>query len=282
MANLSVSDAMFWKRRLNAAVEKREVHRAIYDVSLQEWDFIQKAHKKIIREYIHDNTKVLDAGCGYGGLLEITPVVAFKYYGIDISPDFISHAQKKWRGHKFKVGDLRNLPFKDKEFDVAICRSVEGMVRENLGDGEWIKMERELTRVATQVLLLGYTDPTVFKIVTNWVFPDHSNEIQIEDTGRAIYRRGQAGTVELYDIFVKEEARRFGVATRLVKELFRQTLVSTIYGYCRATNSVALEFYKKLRAKLTEVPKFYNGVHDAFLFVLQKEVQDDNPTVPRS
>lgn len=282
MANLEVSDAMFWKKRLMGAIQKRQVHRAIYDVSLEEWDYIQKSHKQIIRNYIHEGTKVLDAGCGYGGLLEITPIVPFHYTGIDISPDLISHAKTKWRGHKFKIGDLRKLPYKDKEFDVAICRSVEGMVRENLGVTEWIKMENELTRVATQVILLGYTDPTIFKIVSNWVFPDHSNELIIEDTGRLVYRRGQAGTVEVYDIVVKEDARRFGIATRLINELFSQTLVDTLYGYCRATNTGAIEFYKSLEADMIPVPGFYNGVHDAFLFILRKEVINASQKIPRA
>lgn len=63
--------------------------------------------------------KFLDEGCGIGQYVTGARLLGFKTEGIDISP--ISVKIGKERGEKIVLGDMRNLPFKDSEFDVVIA-----------------------------------------------------------------------------------------------------------------------------------------------------------------
>jgi len=68
---------------------------------------------------------VLDAGCGPGTYGIILAQQGNKVIGIDISPEEVAAAKErsKQKGVDFSpiVGDLENLPFKDKSFDICFC-----------------------------------------------------------------------------------------------------------------------------------------------------------------
>jgi SAM-dependent methyltransferase len=70
---------------------------------------------------------ILDAGCGAGHyLLSLKRVLAgdFDYKGVDVTAQHVSAAQSAFAGQSnisFQIGDVRELPFKDKEFSVTIC-----------------------------------------------------------------------------------------------------------------------------------------------------------------
>ncbi len=73
-----------------------------------------------ILSYLNKNDKILDLACGYG---RITIPLAKKGYnieGIDITKDLIDYAKKKSK-IIFKVGDMRDLPYKNENFDKIIC-----------------------------------------------------------------------------------------------------------------------------------------------------------------
>lgn len=112
-----------------------------------------------MKEVLHG--RVLDAGCGYGR----SSVYFDDYVGVDFSPDFIAKAKSKYPGKTFIQGNLKELPFKDKEFDWAFCISIKKMIIDNLGEEEWSKMQKELSRVAKKVLILEYEDPEPFEVI---------------------------------------------------------------------------------------------------------------------
>lgn len=145
----------FWKWRLNEA-EKSRLYYSVYLTNEQDWKHIEDTHKGIMEPY--KDKKVLDAGCGYGRASEWFS----NYTGIDFSPDFIDKARELYPDKTFLKEDLKNLPFKDNEFDVAFCISIKEMIIGNLGEAEWEKMENELKRVAKKVILLEYTNPSQF------------------------------------------------------------------------------------------------------------------------
>ncbi len=147
-----VNKEEFWKWRLDEAKSSR-LYYSVYLTSDQDWESIEKAHREILAPY--KDKKVLDAGCGYGRSSEWFT----NYQGVDLSPDFISKAKELYPDKDFMVGRLENLPFKDDEFDVAFCISIKEMIVGNLGQDAWDKMEKELRRVAKEVLLLEYTNP---------------------------------------------------------------------------------------------------------------------------
>lgn len=147
-----IFDLGFWKERIEGAKKGRE-HYSVYVTHDADWDKINKVHKEIIGKEVKG--RVLDAGCGYGRTSEWLE----NYVGVDFSPDFIEIAKKKYPHKEFVVSDLRKLPFKDGEFDWAVCISIKEMVQSNMGNDEWVAMEKELLRVSKHVLILEYTSP---------------------------------------------------------------------------------------------------------------------------
>jgi ubiquinone/menaquinone biosynthesis C-methylase UbiE len=153
-----VNKLEFWKERIEYADKVKE-HFSVYITHENHWKHINDTHEKILKE--HATGKVLDAGCGYGRWSELFT----DYVGVDFSPDFINKAKSKYPSKEFIVGNLKELPFKDKEFDTAFCVSIKKMIQDNLGNKEWDLMEKELKRVAKKVLILEYETPEPFEII---------------------------------------------------------------------------------------------------------------------
>lgn len=150
-----VNKLEFWKERIdNSKVE----HHSVYITSGGDWEYLNNAHKEILSQC---KGRVLDAGCGYGRWSELFD----NYVGVDFSPDFIEIARKKYPNKEFVIADLKDLPFKDGEFDYAFCVSIRHMIIGNLGEEVWAKMESELKRVAKTVLLLEYTNPENYDVL---------------------------------------------------------------------------------------------------------------------
>lgn len=148
----------FWKNRIENA---QKDHYMVYVTGEQDWKRINQAHEDIFTNEIKELDHVLDAGCGYGRWSERF----INYTGVDFSPDFIQEAKKRYKNKQFLVANLKQLPFTDKQFDVAFCVSIKKMIEDNLGEEEWKHMERELSRVAKKVLLMEYEDPTPYAII---------------------------------------------------------------------------------------------------------------------
>lgn len=149
----------YWKRRLQSA-PPGQPHHAVFRCPLERWQRIEAAHRRLLARHVGPSDSVLDAGCGWGRLLDLMPPGwSGDYLGVDLSPDFIDLAKILHRGRHFAVGDLRDLSaFEGRAFDWAVLVSVRPMVRRNLGDGAWAQMEREVRRLARRVLYLEY-DP---------------------------------------------------------------------------------------------------------------------------
>lgn len=148
----------FWRYRIEEA-EKTRLHYSVYISNDALWKEIETAHKEILEPY--KDKYVLDAGCGYGRSSEWF----INYVGVDFSPDFIAKAQELYPDKNFIQADLKDLPFGDDEFDMAFCISIKEMIAANLGGEVWEKMEKELKRVAKEVLILEYTNPTNYDVL---------------------------------------------------------------------------------------------------------------------
>jgi SAM-dependent methyltransferase len=178
----AILNPRYWRLRLRAAPE-HSLHHAVFKCPLEHWQRIEEKHQRILEKWILPSDVLLDAGCGYGRLVELLPRVWEGWYvGIDLSPDLIQLAEERygpqpgrnWRWpnmgprytrpgtltlsrYRFAVGDLRRLAtIPDRMFDWAILVSIRPMVRRHLGDKEWEKMETELRRVARRLLFLEY------------------------------------------------------------------------------------------------------------------------------
>jgi len=149
----------FWKTRIKEAIDVGSLRHAVYRVPESMWLEVTDHHKMILAENIDPDSMVLDAGCGYGRaseFIDVNPEVGGGYMGVDISPDFIQFAGQLYPDKDFMVGDLTDLPFKDKTFDYAVCISVMIMVVQNLGWSKWEQIQNELLRVSRNIICLEY------------------------------------------------------------------------------------------------------------------------------
>lgn len=159
-----ILDTEYWRNRLEHSL-KGELHHAVFRCPLDRWKRIEEKHRQILAKHISPWDSILDAGCGWGRLLNLLqihtefddPMVVYR--GVDISPDFIELAKKHHPNRVFYVKDLRNLPLEWRQvFDWAVLISIRPMVIRNLGQGEWDNMEKELRRVARKLLYLEYDE----------------------------------------------------------------------------------------------------------------------------
>lgn len=99
---------------------------------------------EILAQFAKDGDSILDIGCGNGrlyqlfaglssdesqlsssrpkpqGRVEGSPIASsIKFFGVDISEKLIEIAKEKYPEGKFFVGDMVELPFEDKKFDVV-------------------------------------------------------------------------------------------------------------------------------------------------------------------
>jgi SAM-dependent methyltransferase len=69
-----------------------------------------------LKQYIKDNEKVLDVGCGNGRLIELFGNNRVDYIGVDFSEKLIEKAKEKYGNH-FQTADILSLPFSSDYFD---------------------------------------------------------------------------------------------------------------------------------------------------------------------
>lgn len=162
-----IGDPEFWRGRLKGMGSfSTDLYRSIYNVDPDCWVAIQKHHRAILNKLLLANTSILDVGCGYGALYDILPKDRnLQYRGIDVSPDLIELAKARNPGVPFILADARDLHFYGHHtFDFAICRSVRGMIRDNLGEVYWHDIYKEVMRVAKCLVVLEYGDLDTYTI----------------------------------------------------------------------------------------------------------------------
>jgi ubiquinone/menaquinone biosynthesis C-methylase UbiE len=155
----AIFDPLYWRRRLAAS---REIHQSVFRCTYDRWWRIEQQQQRVLAKHIQPGDCILDAGCGYGRLLDLLPANwKGEYLGIDLSPDMIREATVRYGDRPrcfFAVGDLRELPTGAGPFDWAILVSVRPMVIRNAGAEAWADMERELQRVSRRRLYLEYDE----------------------------------------------------------------------------------------------------------------------------
>ena len=76
---------------------------------------------KFLREYIKDNSQILDIGCGTGNFLNKLKKINknIGLFGIDESEKMIKIAQNKFKEINFTTANAKDLPFKDNSFNLT-------------------------------------------------------------------------------------------------------------------------------------------------------------------
>lgn len=157
-----VSTPAYWKDRLRTALLANQLHQSVFLCGSKKWEDIKSKHRQILKEYVSPEDKVLDAGCGYGRLIDLLENHPTENYrGIDISPDLIALAKVTYPNHLFSICSILNLNnffFPREYFDWAVLISVRPMIKRNLGDEVWQQMEQQLRLVAKRLLFLEYDE----------------------------------------------------------------------------------------------------------------------------
>lgn len=184
----------FWQERIFRAVATGvDLHNTVYVCHPDRWQEIQNSHHGVLRRFVTPTTKVLDAGCGYGGLFDVMPPC--DYTGIDFSQEFIEIARRRHpqAADRFTLGDMRDLSqFKTDEFDIAVCRSIKAMVSDYVGKRLWETIESQLCRVAKRLLILDYEEPENYFLPSSRV-PGNVAVACIPRTGSTMLWRALAG-----------------------------------------------------------------------------------------
>lgn len=82
-------------------------HTLIYsDPSLHRDKLIQ--YSTLLSLHVPPGATLLDVGCGFGALVPYLPPVS--YTGIDIVPEFINEARRRYPSQDFRLTDLSALP----------------------------------------------------------------------------------------------------------------------------------------------------------------------------
>jgi len=96
-------------------------------------------YRQLLVDIALEGRSILDIGCGMGDLVPFiyAQTDSFKYLGIDITPEFIEVAKKRYAGHDFKVFD----PFKEdlgRTFDVVVlCGAM------NANKKDWLENRKQ-------------------------------------------------------------------------------------------------------------------------------------------
>jgi ubiquinone/menaquinone biosynthesis C-methylase UbiE len=96
-----------WGQRMRDWADKQE------PVGRTDCDFILNALS------INPGIKLLDVGCGTGYFSKMAGNRGADVTGLDATPEFIEEAKKRVSTANFIVGEMEELPFADKSFDVV-------------------------------------------------------------------------------------------------------------------------------------------------------------------
>lgn len=111
-------------------LDREEEYIKMSKVEEQHWWYIS-LHSQVlayIKAYFTDSQiKILDAGCGTGGLIRYLQAHGYHHFsGFDISPTGIEFAKKKCQLPALQVGDLRSMDkyYAPNTFDVIVSNDV--------------------------------------------------------------------------------------------------------------------------------------------------------------
>lgn len=146
-----------WSNGNDWGVDKTEEYaQVLYKRAIGELPEMEssKATAKILSIWVKDGDSILDVGCGVGHYLRSLKnrlTCNFFYTGVDNSPLYIELAEKAYPGRdrvNFHKGDIYQLPFSQKSFDIVMANNVFLHLRS-------IEQPlRELHRVARKYVLI--------------------------------------------------------------------------------------------------------------------------------
>ncbi len=97
-------------------------------------------YRQLVTDIDIENCSILDAGCGMGDLLPylLSKTSNIDYLGVDVTPEFIEIARRRYEGYEFRVANPFEDDFGDK-YDVVISSGVM-----NSSSADWMNERKEM------------------------------------------------------------------------------------------------------------------------------------------
>ena len=151
-----VLDPAFWEQRIGEY--PGFIRSAMCHCTDEVWNYHKDRHTAALAAVIRPTDSLLDAGCGYGRLLDMLPQDWHgAYLGVDLSPGFIKVAAQTYPTREFRVADLRYaIAGISKKFDWAVGIGLQRMLLVNCGPEVWAQVESTLKAVSTNQLFLNF------------------------------------------------------------------------------------------------------------------------------
>ncbi len=157
---------------------KKKVTRRLIDLTKEGYDRIAEEFTgsrsyiwpvmKYLQKYVEQGSRILDVGCGNGRLFELFKNGNYEYTGMDISPEIIRLAKKKWLKEgevpDFVISDVTTeIPFRDHRFDVVFMIAVLNHIP---SEKQRIRALKNIYRVLSPRGLLLMTNFNLWKFST--------------------------------------------------------------------------------------------------------------------
>lgn len=158
-----ILEQAYWRERLAEAKVSGQLHHAVFICHKAKWDAIAAKHRQILDRYVHEDDYILDAGCGWGRLIDLLPARwRGQYLGVDLSFDFIDKARSLYpqRNILFVRTTLDDPIVKQYTFkyDLGVLVSIRSMILRHLGAEKWAAIEANLRACCQRLLYLEYDE----------------------------------------------------------------------------------------------------------------------------
>jgi len=87
-------------------------------------DYSDQPYLDKFLSYITSGTNILDLGCGTGRIASYYANNGYDVIGVDLSKKMLEIARKKHPNIKFRLGDIRNINFKEKFDGISLAYSL--------------------------------------------------------------------------------------------------------------------------------------------------------------
>lgn len=218
----------YYVKSLSAARLKR-----CYDLASPRIQQYLNAEIKFVQEYIRDNFKVLELGCGYGRVMKKLAKSAKKVVGIDNSQESLNFAKKylkRCQNCELFEMDVKELTFEDNSFDLIIAIQ-NGISAFKVKPEIMILESLRVLKVGRKLILSSYSDK-IWAERIKW-FEAQANEGLV---GEIDHQKTNDGTIVCKDgfkatTFTKKDFRKLAEKLNLdavIKEIDNSSIFCVI------------------------------------------------------